>query len=300
MTDDELISLYVDGQLAPTDNAAFEERLRADTSLRRKVSATRLLMGEARQFSAMPVTRNFILPRDFGVKPAPEPVKPVRPLLPNWIFRLGSVAAAALFAVLVGADTLAPRVLLYSTGAPVVVPQSASAATQVVMGSAPAATVLMPSPMAAVVGTPLNQTLEATLAAANAASQPTPDVSAMSAMSAEAAPAPLTSAMGAPEARAAETNVQPSTDLSTNSTLEATPMPSMKSAPLATTAVEPAASAPTESPAPPLVAAPAAAPSTQAVEQQAAQPLLTPVRALAALSLIVALVFGVVGWAKRN
>jgi anti-sigma factor RsiW len=102
--DDELISAYVDGQLNERERQAFEARMAADPSLRRRVEATRLLVQAARELPPVPLPRNFTLPKSAG---APQRAAPSA----TW-WRLGSALAAAVFVIAIGLDvsgSLSPR-----------------------------------------------------------------------------------------------------------------------------------------------------------------------------------------------
>src|SRR5262245_22753972 len=133
MSEDELISGYLDGQLSAAERAAFETRLNGDAALRRRVAATHLLTTEARQMPAMAAPRNFILPHDYGqTKPTPAPSRP-QSLLPVWLLRLGSIAAALLFVFIVAFDVTRPTAFS---------PASAPAAPPVGPIGAPAPTVV--------------------------------------------------------------------------------------------------------------------------------------------------------------
>lgn len=105
MTDDELISAYLDGQLSEAERDTFEARIRRDATLRQQVMVTRLLLDEARALPSVAVPRNFILPRDAGRTPMPRASK----IFP-WLLRLGSVAATALFVAAVVLDVSRPPV----------------------------------------------------------------------------------------------------------------------------------------------------------------------------------------------
>ncbi len=105
MSDEALISEYVDGRLSGPERAAFEARLLVDAGLRRQVAVTRLLVDQSHQVESVPVPKNFILPLDFG-KPAPA-APPAR--RHDWrllFFRFGSVAAAMVFVFAVAFDAL--------------------------------------------------------------------------------------------------------------------------------------------------------------------------------------------------
>jgi len=96
MSEEELISAYVDGQLSEVERAAFEARLTQDSALRRRVLATRLLVREARRLPPVALPRNFILSSDVRRTPARA-----RVAFPRWAYQLGALAAAALCVALV-------------------------------------------------------------------------------------------------------------------------------------------------------------------------------------------------------
>ncbi len=77
-SDDDLISVYVDGRMGPEERAAFEARLQAEPALRRQVEATRLLVGAARQLPAVRPSAQFRRPvhRPRGAHRRPGPVAP--------------------------------------------------------------------------------------------------------------------------------------------------------------------------------------------------------------------------------
>jgi anti-sigma factor RsiW len=108
--DDELISAYVDGQLNERERQAFEARMAADPSLRRRVEATRRLVQAAHELPPVPLPRNFTLPKSAG---APQRVGPSA----TW-WRLGSALAAAVFVIAIGLDvsgSLSPRAAVPTT-----------------------------------------------------------------------------------------------------------------------------------------------------------------------------------------
>jgi hypothetical protein len=143
MSDEELISAYVDGHMSEPERAAFEARVQADAALRRQVAVTRLLVDQSRQVESVPAPKNFILPHDFG-KAAPQPVPAPRFNLRQLFFRLGSVAAAVVFMFAVAFDTL--RTTLPAAPIPAAAPMAAQAPeagitsnTEPVTATAPAA-----------------------------------------------------------------------------------------------------------------------------------------------------------------
>jgi hypothetical protein len=294
-SDDELISAYVDGTLSGPDRAAFEARAQADAALRRRVAATRLLTAEARQLPNATVPRNFILPRNLGQKqPVPQPK---RTLFPAWVFRIGSVAAALLFVSALAVEVarpaaFSPSALPYSAPAPAPVEAPAPAAPMADMArNAVEATVTLG---AMAEGATTNvQPMIATLAL------PTIDM-AQAQTKAEPGAAVLSSAEAS---GAAESGSAPETLL-----LTATPAPapapaatlpeiaagpevSQRSAFTVPVAVDGQTAATPEP-------APVTAPPPQAQEAQA-EPLITPLRALAVVALITALVLGALGWLRK-
>lgn len=120
MSDEALISDYVDGRLSGPERAAFEARLLVDAGLRRQLAVTRLLADQSRRMETVPAPKNFILPLDFGK--SASAAAPARRR--DWrllFFRFGSVAAAMVFVFAVAFDTLR------STSAPAAVPMAAIA-----------------------------------------------------------------------------------------------------------------------------------------------------------------------------
>lgn len=100
--DDDLISAYVDGRLSGAVRRAFEERISSEPDLGRKVEATRKLISAAASLSLVQIPRNFILPTSTR--------KPATPSVVWW--RLGSAAASVVFVfcmMLSAVDLLAPR-----------------------------------------------------------------------------------------------------------------------------------------------------------------------------------------------
>ncbi len=123
MSEEELISAYVDGQLSEAERASFEARLASDPELRRRVLATRLLVREARQLPMVAPPRNFILPSDAARRPVVA-----RPRFPLWAYRFGALVATVLCIALI----------VWDVGAPSARPESATLPVQ------PAAQPLLP------------------------------------------------------------------------------------------------------------------------------------------------------------
>jgi len=123
MSEEELISAYVDGQLSEAERASFEARLASDPELRRRVLATRLLVREARQLPMVAPPRNFILPLDAARRPVAA-----RPRFPQWAYRFGALVATVLCIALI----------VWDVGAPSAQPESATLPAQ------PAAQPLLP------------------------------------------------------------------------------------------------------------------------------------------------------------
>jgi len=128
MSDEELISAYLDGQLSAAEHAMFEARLARDPELRRRVLVTRLIVDEARQLPMVAPPRNFILPADAGRRPVAA-----RASLPLWVYRFGALAAALLCVVLVIVDfsppaarpeLAAPQALPAAPAAPPTLPEA--------------------------------------------------------------------------------------------------------------------------------------------------------------------------------
>ncbi|BCX05737.1 MAG: anti-sigma factor [Candidatus Roseilinea sp.] len=245
MNEDELISAYVDGRLNEAERAAFDARIAQDPALRRRVAVTRLLIREARALPALQPPRNFILPLDAGQKKAaPEPR---RSAFSPWVFRLGSLAATALFVLLVTFELFRPAPF---ASAPAVAPAAAPAAPAAEMlpqrelpAPAPAEPAVEMAPMGVATGTA---------------------VLSVTPMQSEALPADQIQAAGAPE-----TGAEPAgADVA---------QPSSRAM------GEPAAT----------VVAPAPAP-----QPPASGPII-PVRVLAAVALLTAIVLGLLGWVRR-
>ena len=235
------------------------------------------------------VPRNFILPRDVAAQSSPPSshgqVSPkIERRIPTWVLRLGSVAAAALFAVLVGAEVIAPR-----TSAPVLDQASVLLVTQQVVA---AFQETAPSALTGIANTPFAATTlpspEVMMQSAQAAqvasnTSPAPARGMASARSVPSAhttqtESPMSAKASAPtpmrfEAKAMESNVQPShtIDAQNQPTVEAVATPGPTKA-----VIEPSVQTP------PLESV----------------PVFTPVRMVATLALLAALVLGALGWRK--
>lgn len=135
MTEDELISAYVDDRLSEAERAALDVRMAQDTLLRRRVAVTRLLIREARALPALQPPRNFLLSRDGGLKQALPHSR--RSSFSPWIFRLGSLAAATIFAALVAFELSRPALAPFAA-APAAVPAAPAAEMSVQGEAAPA------------------------------------------------------------------------------------------------------------------------------------------------------------------
>lgn len=274
MTEDELISAYVDGQLSGPERAVFETRVQTDAALRRRVAATQLLYREARQLPNAAAPRNFILPRDFGQK---QPVaQPKHSLLPTWVFRIGSAAAALLFVSVLAVEVarpaaFSPASLPYDAQSPAQAPAPAPAAPMadmardtleatVTLGAVADGATTNVQPMAATVALP-------TLDIAQAQTKTEPGASVLSASEANSANGAAAESAAAPEALL----------------LTATPAP----APTMPDALDDQT-----------VATPEPAPVTAAPQEQP-EPLITPLRALAVLALVAAVVLGALGWLRK-
>lgn len=249
MTDEELISAYVDGRMSEPERVAFEARLLADAALRRQVAVTRLLVDQSRQVESVPTPKNFILPQDFGK--AAQPATPARRF--DWrllFFRLGSVAAAMVFVFAVAFDALRST----PPATPVAAPKAAQATS-----AAEAAITTNVEPVTAT-STP-EQAPEA--GAAMPASTPMMQSRAMQTDSMSTMYAVGTIAPADTSEAMTET------------------LPSAKVIPMTQTQNDGTQS----------VGTPAAA--------SQAEPLIMPLRVIAGVALLLALLFGVLGWRKR-
>jgi hypothetical protein len=308
-SDDELISDYLDGQLAPEQRVAFDARLSAEPALARQVQATRALVRAARELPAVPVPRNFTLPKSMAA-PAAAPRRAPSPI---W-WRLGSALAAAVFVFAVGLDVSG---VLHNV--PSAAPAMAPAQTSLVAQNA-APQVAQPGGEAAAATAAPEAARVAEETAADAATvQPTPPAETPSARMAFAPTAtaepsakmqpvtPVTEAQSlaagaalAPEATPTGPEVQPPVPLSDSvvvtqgynanepRTLGAGPEPAGTAAPTSVL-VQPEATAPVAAPAPEQTAPPAA---TNPVAE-------TVARVVAALAFVLAVAFGILGWARR-
>jgi hypothetical protein len=265
--DDELISAYIDGRLNEPERKAFESRLKADAALRRRMQVTRLLVREARAVPSVAAPRNFILPRDVT-----RSRERTRLPAPSVIFRLGSVVAAALFFVLIGWDAFQSQTALR---APAPLPASVELTRAVTaVTAAPAAATLsiatlaiteMPVPAAPVPAAPVPAADSASPTAS--AQNRTSAMSALSESDGQVAP------MQAPAAPAAP----------------ATPQP--EPAATAPSALSQSESGLTVAPSPPAPVQPSASQTS---------PQLTPLRALAGIALLLAIMLGILGWIRRS
>ncbi|MBI3242537.1 MAG: hypothetical protein HYZ49_09630 [Chloroflexi bacterium] len=99
----ELLSAYLDNQLAPTERAKLERRLATDSKLR---AALDDLQGVKTTLAALPKVkppRNFTLtPKMLEARGLATPARPLTRLLP--VVNIATALAAVLFAVLVTAD----------------------------------------------------------------------------------------------------------------------------------------------------------------------------------------------------
>lgn len=175
MTDDELISAYVDGRLSEAERSMLEARMAQDAVLRRRIAATRLLVHEARAIPARQLPRNFILPLDAGRKlRGPEP----RRSSSSWVFRLGALAATVIFVSLVLVE------LLGTAGTPTA-PMSAPASAETMAQSESPALAQPAARMA-----PMVAATEAGAASGQYESPPADSMHAAAAPEVEAAPPP--------------------------------------------------------------------------------------------------------------
>jgi anti-sigma factor RsiW len=250
LSDDELelLSAYIDNQLAATDRGALEQRLGRDPALRTALDELRGTVGLLHELTPLPPPRSFALdPVAFAPRPAP---------LFGWL-RLGATLASVLlaitfaveFASMGGVPASAP--LATGGGAPAAAAPTAAAAAQrqaqlVTVApdtlSAPAAA---PAPAAAATAAP---------AAAEMAAEPTASTKAAEATAAPAAPEAPAAGAAAPTPSAEATVLAlESADTSVSATPAAQPTLGL--------AQEPAYSAPLEqAPATGNIAPPTSAP----------------------------------------
>lgn len=274
MTEDELITAYVDGQLSAQERAALEARAQGDVALRRRIAATQLLSREAQQLPALAAPRNFILPRDMGAKPAPSPEPRRGGLLPTWLFRLGSLAAAGAFALVVAVELFQ---------APAAAPAPMAAPVDAVT---PIATVRAEAARAegALAESAASKDMVATAAGTTAAVAP--DVTALALPEADTRALPAGTdgtAAAAPAAAAPAAAGSAAMTASDAGSLTATPEP---------LAFEAAS-------APPMDAQPQATEAPEIVAPPPAAPALTPLRLFGLLALLAAIVLGALGWLRR-
>jgi hypothetical protein len=103
---DELLSAYLDGQLSAEERADLEAQLAIDPDLRAGLDALRHTVGLVRDLPPVPVPRNFILPQTAAARP--QPVRPA-PLRRAWAAPFLTAATAVfglLFAVVLAGDLL--------------------------------------------------------------------------------------------------------------------------------------------------------------------------------------------------
>ena len=98
MTDLELLSAYLDNQLAPNDSAQIESRLQTDSNLQQSLAELRVIKMQLR---ALPTLKP---PRSFTLKP--ETIRSRSTF--NWIpiLNFSTALTAILFAVVISADLL--------------------------------------------------------------------------------------------------------------------------------------------------------------------------------------------------
>lgn len=279
MTEDELITAYVDGQLSAQERAALEARAQGDVALRRRIAATQLLSREAQQLPALAAPRNFILPRDMGAKPAPSPEPRRGGLLPTWLFRLGSLAAAGAFALVVAVELFqAPAAAPAPMAAPV------DAVTPIATVRAEAARAEAARAEGALAESAASKDMVATAAGTTAAVAP--DVTALALPEADTRALPAGTdgtAAAAPAAAAPAAAGSAAMTASDAGSLTATPEP---------LAFEAAS-------APPMDAQPQATEAPEIVAPPPAAPALTPLRLFGLLALLAAIVLGALGWLRR-
>lgn len=273
MTEDELITAYVDGQLSAQERAALEARAQGDVALRRRIAATQLLSREAQQLPALAAPRNFILPRDMGAKPAPSPEPRRGGLLPTWLFRLGSLAAAGAFALVVAVELFqAPAAAPAPMAAPMAAPVDAVTPIATVRAEAARAESAASKDMVAT--------------AAGTTAAVAPDVTALALPEADTRALPAGTdgtAAAAPAAAAPAAAGSAAMTASDAGSLTATPEP---------LAFEAAS-------APPMDAQPQATEAPEIVAPPPAAPALTPLRLFGLLALLAAIVLGALGWLRR-
>lgn len=187
MTDDELISAYVDGRLSESERTAFESRIAQDPALRRRAAATRLLVREARALPSRQPPRNFILPPDIGQKRASAGSR--RPAFSPWVFRMGALAATIVFVSLVALELLQP------IGTPASLEVAPASAEMMAQGESPAAAppAARMAPMDAAPGqgeSAPTDSMQAAAASEGAAPAPPPALDAPAATVAAPAPQP--------------------------------------------------------------------------------------------------------------
>jgi hypothetical protein len=130
--DVDLISSYLDGQLALDEQAALEARLAREPELRQALEETRWTVKALRALPPIRVPRNFTLTR----AQAGVPVRPPRRLFP--VLRLATALASLAFVVTLAGDLL-------GAGVPAAAPSmSTGAQEQIVATAAPAVGVEAP------------------------------------------------------------------------------------------------------------------------------------------------------------
>jgi hypothetical protein len=271
VTDDELISAYVDGRLTAAERASVEARAQAEPSLHRRIAATELLAREAGRLPVVAVPRNFILPRAAGTRPAPAAPPSRAARLPSGVFRLGSVAAAGILVLALAIElTRAPVIVPPPTSGTMLAPMEAAAparATGLAIGTTTSQVGRLAATTAGLVIVTMSPAPTLADAAGDARSMPGAAMSVESASNG-AEPAASITLTATPDTVAMESAAP--TTMTTASMLTETSVPS-----------------------------PTAVPTSDAAAVTATAPIVTPLRLLALVALVAAAALGALGWLRR-
>jgi hypothetical protein len=267
----ELLSAYIDNQLAAGERGALEERLRLDPRLQAALEELRGTVAVLREIEPLPLPRSFTLdPAAFARRPSP---------LFGWL-RLGATLASLLLAMTFAVDLVGRGGMVGTPAAPAAAPQSSDSTSAERNGfmqatAAPAAAAATAAPAAA--------EAPAMPAAPMPAAEPTAAILAAPAVEpttvpAAAAGAPAATAAPAADAALPTQTTLPNADTQSSETTITEPE-APESAPAAEATPPPAAYSPldgstktvpgdtaggqAQEPAPPAQGAPAPQPSPQ-------------------------------------
>jgi hypothetical protein len=268
----ELLSAYIDNQLAAGERGALEERLRLDPRLQAALEELRGTVAVLREIEPLPLPRSFTLdPAAFARRPSP---------LFGWL-RLGATLASLLLAMTFAVDLVGQGGMVGapSAPAPAAAPQSNDSASAERSGfsqatAAPAAAAATAAPAAAeapaMPAAPMPAAAPTAAPMAAAASEPTAAPAAAGAPAATAALAadaalPTQTTLPDADAQSSETTITEPEAPESVLVAEATPAPAGYSSPDSSTKTVPGDTAvgQAQESAPPAQGAPAPQPSPQ-------------------------------------